>query len=185
MKSFLIGLLIIISQIIYASEQYPDLIIYNGNGYEFYSYPMETYFEIYPNRRPSRRNINSALLRGYRATYEIINNELILINIETMKFNGNWIQINNRHFRNNIKINTFSGKIHLCNGESTGIYIGFTPIFENYIVLSIIDGTVVDFFEINCIEYLESLIQLSSEDSYSYWYYTRILNSLNELKGMN
>ena len=172
----------IILQNIYTSEQFPDLIIFNGIEYEIGVYPMETYFEIYPSRRPGRIGRNSALDRGYRARYEIINNELILIDIETMRLNGNWRKISNRHFKNRIKINIFSGKINLFNGERTGIYMAFTPIYENYIVLNIIEGHMISIDNINCFEYIESIIKNYSEDSFEHNYFSRLLNELYERK---
>jgi len=175
--------LIIINNIS-ASEQYPDLLIYNGNEYEIDNYPIESYFEIYPNVRPGNRNrnLNSALLRGYRARYEIINNELILINIETMGSNGNWIIINNRNIRNRIKINTFTGRIGIPNGGITWVFIGFTPIYENYIILEIENGDLKLVYNENCYEYLQSILKLHENESREYNY---ILRKLEELYNRN
>jgi len=171
---------VIISQNIFASEQYPDLLFYNGKEYEIGVFPIETYFEIYPNRRPGSMGANSALLRGYRAKYEVINNEIILLDIEIMELNGKWRRVNNKYFNNRLKINTFSGKINLFNGEITGVYIGFTPIYENYIMLEVNEGNIVNVYNVNCYEYLELLIQLCSKESYQYEYLTSKLKELNE-----
>jgi hypothetical protein len=177
---FIILFFTIISHSIYASEQYPDLIIYNGKEYEIGNYPMETYFEIYPNRRPKSIGKNSALLRGYRAKYEIINNELVLIEIQTKKLNGNWKIVNNRYFRNKPKINTFSGRINIFSGETTGVFMAFTPIYESYIILEIKDGNFIREYEENCYEYLKSIIQSFPNGSHEQNYFIGLLEKLNK-----
>lgn len=179
-KYFFVGIfLYIISHGIYASEQYPDLIIYNGIEFEIGVYPMETYFNIYPRKRPGTIGRNSALLRGYRAKYEIINNELILIDIEVMRMNGSWNSVFNRYFRNRIKVYTFTGKINLFNGEVTGVYMAFTPIYENYIIFEIRNGNCIREYEINCYEYLQSIIQSFPNGSYEQNYFINLLEILN------
>jgi hypothetical protein len=170
---------IIISQDIIASEQYPDVLIYNGKEYEIGVFPMESYFIIYPTRRPGITGINSALYRGYRAKYQIINNELILIDIEIMR-NGNWRSlINRKYFRNRIKINTYTGKINLFNGNNTGVYMAFTPIYENYIIIEINEGNIENIYNISCYEYIESIMNKYSNDSYVYEYFNGLLVELN------
>jgi hypothetical protein len=153
-------------------------LVYNGQEYEIGVFPMETYFEIYPNRRPASMGTNSALTRGYRAKYEIYNNELILVNIEIMRANGNWRIVDNRYFQNRMKVNTYSGKINLFNGERTDVYIGFTPIYRNYIILEVLEGSIINIYNVNCFEYLESIIQSYPEGSYEYKYFSEKLIEL-------
>jgi len=174
--------LFLLSYVVFASEQYPDLLVYNGQIYEIGDYPMETYFRIYPNRRPGTQGINSALLRGYRAKYEIINNELILMNIETMRNNGNWRIVDNRNYLNRIKVSTFSGRINLFNGRITGVFIGFTPIYENYIILEFENGNFIREYEESCYEYLQSIIQLYPNGSYEQNYFIGLLEQLNNMR---
>ena len=167
-KLFITGiLLVIVSLEICASEQEPDLIIYNGKEYEIGVYPMETYFKIYPDKRPENTGTSSALNRGYRAKYEIINNEIILMDIEieifdidlvNQIFNIYWQSALEKNIGNRIKVNTFTGKINLFNGKETGVYIGFTPIYEYYKILEIENGYFITEYDENCYEYLQSLI---------------------------
>jgi hypothetical protein len=179
-KIYFVGIFIyIISHGIYASEQYPDLIIYNGKEFEIGVYPMETYYNIYPNKRPGTIGRNSTLLRGYRAKYEIINSELILIDIEVMRMNGSWNSVFNRYFKKKIKVDSYTGKINLFNGEITGVYMAFTPIYEKYLILEIRNGNCIAENEINCFEYLQSLIQSSLDGSYEQNYFINLLEKLN------
>jgi hypothetical protein len=170
-----------ISHNLYASEQFPDLLIYNGQQYEIGVFPMESYYENYPNRRPGSIGKNTALVRGYRAKYEIINNELFLIDIEIMR-NGNWKSVFNRYFRNIIRVNMYTGKINLFNGEMTWVFIGFTPIYENYIIIDVIEGNINNIYNNSCYEYLESLIQSYPIGSHEREYFIEKLSELNKRK---
>jgi hypothetical protein len=184
--AFLGGFLLVISsQNINASEQFPDTMVYKGIKYIIHDYddsPMESYFkkfkvpaDIALNRDRMR---NSALLRGYRAKYEIINNELILTSIETMARTGsNFIRVP----FSRTKITTYTGKIYLPNGESTKVWMGFIPIVEKYIVLDINEGNLINTYSVNCCEYIEAMIQLYSDASEEYkGYLTGLLSELRE-----
>jgi hypothetical protein len=183
-RLFISGIIMyLFSQNICASEQFPDILIYNGKEYEIGIYPMETYFKINPNERPGIRGINSALERGYRAKFEIINNELILVDIEITEYpKFDWKSVFSRYFNNNkIKVNTFTGRINIFNGKETGVYMAFTPIYENYIILNINEGNYIDEYNIDCFEYLESIIQLYQEESYEYKYFSKLLEELYKI----
>jgi hypothetical protein len=191
-KLFITGIfLVIVSLEIYASEQDPDLLVYNGKEYEIGVYPMETYFKVHPDKRPENTVTNSALDRGYRAKYEIINNELILIDIEiwisdidieAQRFNFYWQSVLEKYFGNRIKMNTFTGNIYLFNGEETGVYRGFTPIYEYYKILEIENGNFIKGYDQDCYEYLQLLIQSSQNGSYEQNFLKKILVELNKIK---
>ncbi|MCL1994010.1 MAG: hypothetical protein FWG66_13780 [Spirochaetes bacterium] len=143
-----IGLFVILSQNAFATGQVPDVIRFNGNTHEIFSFPMESYFAKNPNRRPRARYWFSHLQRGYRAHFEIINNELILVRLETMRSDGvRWRRVISWHFGRRFNVSTFSGEISLPNGAFTGEWRGFTPIFESYIVLTVIEGNVTNVSE--------------------------------------
>jgi hypothetical protein len=175
---FLIFIFGVTSQSISASEQYPDIMIYNGIEYGIDVYPLETYYEMYPYKRPLKKVTSSALWRGYRARYEIINNELILTGIQMLGLNGEFSRIDKRR----MKVKTFTGKVSLFNGESTGVWMGFTPIYENYIVFEINEGKIINIYNNNCYEYLESIIQLYPAGSYEFECFTKKLTELHERK---
>lgn len=67
---------------VFATAQFPDKINYNGKEYNLNSNPLEVYFEKNPNKRPKSEVRSSALWRGYVATFEIIDNQLFLKDIE-------------------------------------------------------------------------------------------------------
>ena len=65
-----------------ATAQYPDKINYNSKEYSLLTNPLEKYFEKNEDKRPTGGVISSAMWRGYVATFEIIENELFVKDIE-------------------------------------------------------------------------------------------------------
>jgi len=67
----------------FATIQRPDIIIYNGKEYDidFSVWPLEEYFREFPEKRPVT-DLYTNLWRGYIATFEIIQNELWVIDIK-------------------------------------------------------------------------------------------------------
>ena len=85
-------LFIFIGTYAFATFQTPDRLIYNGRRYLLYNphfeneypmggSPMENYFYRFPEKRPKKWD--TGLYRGYIATFEIIENELWVIDIQT------------------------------------------------------------------------------------------------------
>lgn len=74
---------------IFATEQYPDYLIYNGDTLEMYSYPFESYRKAHPN--PIYDTLfecrSTALYRGYVAYWEIRRDSLFLIKVEVYSYN--------------------------------------------------------------------------------------------------
>jgi len=160
MKIIFFSSFLLFASAVFASEQFPDLIIFNGQQFKMHNFPLKTYFDIHPNRRPRNAGTVSALWRGYRATFEIINNELILIDIEVMRlFRDDFRSVFRRRFRNRMKVDTFTGNLNLIDGEMTWLFIGFTPIYENYVVLEIVNGNLIAVHTMTAYEYLQSRIR--------------------------
>jgi hypothetical protein len=66
-----------------ATAQIPDRIIIKGKSYDLFTNPMEEYFDKNPEKRPYG-TISTALWRGYVATFELENNQLVLRDIEIL-----------------------------------------------------------------------------------------------------
>ena len=82
------GLIVAINLSVSGTGQMSDKIIYNGKVCSLTGksvidgcYPMENYFEKYPDKRPTRGG-GTFLRRNYVATYEIKDNQLYLNDIE-------------------------------------------------------------------------------------------------------
>ncbi|MCL2520595.1 MAG: hypothetical protein FWE37_06300 [Spirochaetaceae bacterium] len=169
-KIFLLGFLLLTVPL-FASRQVSDRVIFNDRQYNTLSFPLEIYFETYPERRPEITHWISALTRGYIATFEVINNELILIDIDENFLNDYlWL---------GMKMAFFTGKINLINGEATGVNSGFMPIYQNYLVLEVREGVVIASYNLTAYEYLQSLIQAFPEGSSAQNHFIRLLEELN------
>lgn len=75
------------SILVFATEQRPDKIIYNGKEYSLNNFILEIYFDKYPEKHPidiglAEDILNTGLWRGYIATYEVVNNELWIKDIQ-------------------------------------------------------------------------------------------------------
>jgi hypothetical protein len=144
-----------------------DILIHNGNKYNmgFFNIPnsfiLEPYFKEFPQKRPFYEN--DTLYRGYFAIYEIINNELWVIDIKTEVYEDG----KERQFsvineclngEDRIKINWFCGLIHIPLGELAGsIQIGHIPypIYENYFLIEVQNGNVTRELYLNNDQYIE------------------------------
>jgi hypothetical protein len=137
-KKYIILLILFIqSVLLFATEQIPDILIYNGGGYPITVNPMEGYFNEFPEKRPQIHN--SMLWRGYAAKFEIIQNELWVIDISSIETNiidRNLVlsptSIINECLdgRNRMKIEWYSGALVFRHGEQ-------------YILLNIQNGNII------------------------------------------
>jgi hypothetical protein len=96
------------SFLLFATIQEPDILLYNGREYRIWEEPMEIFFEQFPEKRPEWSRTN--LWRGYVATFEIIQNELWVIDIK----NSQNISIINEILdgRDRMKIDWYNGTLH-------------------------------------------------------------------------
>jgi len=149
---------------LFATPQARDRIIYNGIEYKITENPMEEYFEKYPRRRPFSGS--TGLYRGYIATFEIINNELWVIKIETDgvgKNAWNLVDVTRRSLgRNNrMKVDWFSGSLFIPQGDllSFDRYLLYEYIYEYFIIIEIRDGNYHDQYIMDSEEYLSRLLK--------------------------
>jgi hypothetical protein len=80
--SIIILLLSCFVQEVSATAQISDRLIYEGKSYHLHNNPLEGYFKKHPKKRPEGDLTYPALWRGYIATFEIINQALILIDLK-------------------------------------------------------------------------------------------------------
>ncbi|MCL2520371.1 MAG: hypothetical protein FWE37_05155 [Spirochaetaceae bacterium] len=183
MKKYFLTIFLLLPLAGFASRQIPDIIIYNDTEYHTLSFVLEAYFAAYPERRPEVQQTITSLNRGYIATYEIVNNELILIDLKSdvnEDFTGSqFISIFNNYFEAGAKI-TISGTIAIINGESAGVHVGFNPIYQSYIILEVVNGDVVSSHIVNSYQYLQLLIEEAA--GYNDWqnYLITVLDKLIE-----
>ena len=133
------------------TAQIPDKIIYKGEKYPLHTNPMEDYFAKYPDKRPYSTVQSSALWRGYVATFEIIDNQLYLKDIE-IEIGTNDEQENYRSSRKSVinevfpnqetvKVDWMTGSLVLPSGKMVEyVHMGYASTYEHYILLEIENG---------------------------------------------
>lgn len=165
MKKILIIFLFFCCYQVFGTDQAPDKVIYNGKEYSlaFDVFPMEDYFKKNPEKHPKKIRlkesqdeeveivVSSGLWRGYVATFEIIENELYLKDIEIIKdMNGNYESIIHKIFPNGkkLKIDWLDGDFRL-NGKFKNYDNDEGVRFESYIHLKIKKDKIVTIKELN------------------------------------
>ena len=89
MRRFLLSilLLLLISPVVFATAQAPDVLIYNGKTYDLFSNPLEDFYREDKSKKPrfwiAPNMMSSGNWRGYIATWEIIDNQLYLTKIDS------------------------------------------------------------------------------------------------------
>jgi len=148
---FIIALAICNSINVFATAQYPDKIIYNEKEYALNSNPLEDYFETNPDKRPKGGIMSTGLWRGYVATFEIIDSQLYLKDIEikvrdsTSKesYKTRWKSVIKEVFPNQtqIKVDWLTGLLVIPHGKLVNyVHMGYGSTYEKYILLEIDKG---------------------------------------------
>ena len=140
---FIFGLIVILNLPVSGTIQMADKIIYNGKVYLLRGksvidsfYPMEDYFNKYPDKRPKVEGATTRLWRKYVATYEIKDNQLYLKDIEILD-DIELKSVLNEIFPNQelLKIDWLTGLLAIPDGNSNG-----NGVSERYIILEINEG---------------------------------------------
>lgn len=150
-SSLLFVVVVLFTSNLFATAQYPDKIIYNGKEYSLHSNPMEEYFAKNPHRKPRGGIISSALWRGYVATFEFSENNLILKDIHIMEWDKsesnshkiNWKSVLSEVVPKDekLKIDWFTGILVIPHGELVNyVHMGYSSTYENYILLELDKG---------------------------------------------
>jgi hypothetical protein len=136
----------------WATGQIPDKILYGGKSYELNSNPLEPYFEKNSEKKPKSSIQSTALWRGYVATFEIKDSQLVVKDIEievenydsTMRlYQTRWVSVFDQVFpgRSEVAIDWWSGLLVLPYGKMVQyVHMGYGSTYENYILLAIEKG---------------------------------------------
>jgi hypothetical protein len=127
----------------YATEQIPDKIIINGEKKSLHSNPMEKFFESNPEKKPKTNTMSTALWRGYVATFEVIENQLYVIDIEILESSLKLKSVMAEVFPNQqkVKLDWFTGLLVIPFGEMINyVHMGYGSTYEFYTLLEIESG---------------------------------------------
>ncbi len=145
-----------------ATDQNPDIIIFNNKVYPILTNPLEKYFEKNEDKRPKGEGVvTSDLWRGYVATFEIIFNQLFVIDIKIQTWNVQsekivWKSVINEVFPiiEERKINWFNGLLTLPYGEIIKHgYLGSPYTYGYYILIEFEKGKSIKYKNLDFKEY--------------------------------
>ena len=135
---------------IFATAQAPDKIIIKGEKKNLFSNPMEAYFVLNESKRPKTSIRSTALWRGYIATFEVIENELFVIDIEIEikdetkeSFDTILKSVFKEIFEDNqkVKVDWLNGILVIPYGERISyVHMGYGSTYEFYTLLEIQNG---------------------------------------------
>jgi hypothetical protein len=134
-----------------ATAQYPDKLFYNGKEYALYSNPLESYFDKHPDKRPRTVLESSALWRGYIASFEILDSQLYVKDIEIqvydttgeVKYKTKWKSVLKEVFpgQEKLKVDWLTGLLVIPYGKLVDyVHMGYGSTYEKYILLEIDKG---------------------------------------------
>ena len=164
MKQLFIFLLTFFSILtVFGTAQLSDIIIYKGKKYGMINNPMEIYFSQHPDKRPNGDLVSTDLWRGYIATFEVINKQLFLINIEIFVTDTTNKEcpiklksVMNDIFPNQkfLKIDWMTGVLVLPYGKCINyVHFGYDSKYEHYLLLEFKKGKFIKKMHLKYKEY--------------------------------
>ena len=164
MKFRMIGavLISVISFGCFATAQIPDAIEINGVKYRLNTNPLEKYLAEIKWKKPENASISSANWRGYLATWKVEAGNLLLTDMtisvpsETKKHSYSDVSILKDVFPDKKEIVAvwYSGALIVPHGEMTNyVHMGYGSSYENYIVLRINKGIVIEYSDMVAAEF--------------------------------
>lgn len=144
-----------------ATAQSPDKIYYNNKEYALLTNPLEKYFEKNDDKRPKDGIVSSALWRGYVATFEIVEDQLFVKDIQIKIWDETsektaWKSVIDEVFPKieQRKVGWFNGFLTLPYGKQINyVHMGYGSTYENYVLIEIEKGKSIKSKELNFKEY--------------------------------
>lgn len=131
--------------------QTPDRIVFKGKEYALNANPLETYFEKYPEKRPKKGMVSTALWRGYIAHFQIEDQKLyakdiqiqVSVDVTEESYTSKWASAYKQVFPDGKKklIDWYSGILILPYGEMVNyVHMGYASEYSNYWLLEVENG---------------------------------------------
>jgi len=136
-------------EVSFATGQYAELIIYEGDTLELLSVPLEDYLGEYDEREGKypflKLTCSTALWRNYQALWKLENDELLLVDVFLCADREKSILRNLFEVDSPIKAKWFSGKLFVQHGKMIKYHhSGFAQYFEEETVFEIQQGNLID-----------------------------------------
>lgn len=156
-----IVILTLITKSSFSTAQFGDILIFNGDTVTIFSNPLEDYFAEKKQRSINGKELKgmcSALWRGYVATWEIENDSLFLIRIQTNYCSDNPQDLDLISEFNNNKVfaNWYTGEINSQLGSMLSyMHSGYGSVYEREQIFEIDKGTIISIKDNNYIEFAD------------------------------
>ncbi|MDX1680286.1 MAG: hypothetical protein R3242_06105 [Akkermansiaceae bacterium] len=136
----------------HATAQYPDIIFYKGEKHSLHDNPMDAYFDKHPEKKPKGGITSTALWRGYVASFEFKEKNLVLKDIKIQTWDrsseeSEWKSVRDQIVPANedLIIDWHSGLLTLPHGELVEyVHMGYLSSYSNYILLEIENGVLME-----------------------------------------
>lgn len=128
----------------WATAQYPDILIYKGEKYNLHTNPLEPFFEEHPDLRPAWTS--TALWRGYVATFEIKDNQLVVKDVVIPNHERGDSSIFKVLFPNQEKVivTWLTGILTLPIGDMVEyVHMGYGSTYSKYKLMYIQEGNLI------------------------------------------
>lgn len=139
--------LVLLVPILPASAQIADRLVVGEKIYRIHSNPLESFFNENPELRP--RGGSSAMERGYLATFELIENQLYVIDIQVQEYD-----VETRSFyldsvmhevfpdEDRVLLSWYSGILIAPQGQEVQyVHWRYDTLYEEYSLFQIINGS--------------------------------------------
>jgi len=143
-------MIFLIADIVFATAQFGDRLIYKGETVSIFSNPLESYFNE-KNPRPNDlfKFSCTACWRGYIATWKIDNNYLYLIKLVegTCDSNAKEIQLSKvfPDSKGPIKATWFTGTLRIPRGKRLSyVHMGYGSIYEKDLFMTFEKGKLIE-----------------------------------------
>lgn len=151
--------LILLSNTVFGTSQFGDILIYKNDTVSIFSNPLEAYFEKKGERTihgHEMEGLCTALWRGYVATWEIKNDSLFLIRIQTDYCSDSPTDLDiNKEFKSNkVFAHWFTGNIRSQLGEMLSyMHAGYGSVYEKEQFFQIKAGAITATTDTSYIEF--------------------------------
>jgi len=136
-----------------ATGQAPDYLILHGKRVSLHTNPLEHYFDIHPEKRPTGGLLSTDLWRGYVATFEFLNDRLyvkkVVIEVQDSSDKSKKFRTVERDVTSSVFLNAderfcrwFTAILVIPEGDLINyVHMGYGSTYERYTLITVKNGT--------------------------------------------
>ncbi len=142
------------SILLFATAQQGDKLLIDGKEYAIFTNPLEPYLQENPEKLPKSDVVSTGLWRGYVATWEVRNQNLLLVDVEILQsvkkpgeseFSTELKSVMAQMFpgEKEVPARWFSGNMIVPDGKPVRyVHMGYASTYEKYILMRFEKGAV-------------------------------------------